>query len=109
MKRKKKEQEKGESDKKNEEATTSQGKGGKRASKNTQKKSGRKGKKTKVNKKEDSFKCDDCGGLWKASEWIQCDICDEWCCKGCTKMTEEEWAKVAGTAEEYFCRKCSED
>ncbi len=54
-------------------------------------------------KKEEDFPCDKCGGVWKASEWIMCDLCDTWWCKGCTKMTKGSLNRAAGTEEEFFC------
>ncbi len=43
--------------------------------------------------------------MWKASEWIQCDICDEWWCKGCTGLNDDEREEVAGTELEFVFAK----
>ncbi len=88
--------------------STSKGSSGKRGRKRGSKvrKGGKKSTKGSAKRKEDEFKCDKCGGMWKESEWLQCDLCDEWWCKGCSGLNESQWTKVAGTDEEFFCKEC---
>jgi hypothetical protein len=65
--------------------------------------------KEKQAEKQDSDEelCTKCKKKWKASEWIQCDLCDKWWDKLCSGLTDEQWTNFADTEEDFYCNKCT--
>jgi RecJ-like exonuclease len=64
-------------------------------------------KKSKSTDESEDVLCPECNKDLKNAQWIQCDTCDVWYHRQCTKISSEtEWEHTLKEEVQWNCHKC---